>query len=120
MPKVVLLIGVCFLLILLGSSGKKKTVAEPDSLTEQEAKIAGICESVRGVGECRVMVTVAEGEVTNYRGSAVIGTVPAKILGITVVCEGADDPAVRSDLIRMLSSMYDIGTNRVNVLKLSS
>ncbi|MCQ2413453.1 MAG: hypothetical protein MJ082_01480 [Clostridia bacterium] len=39
-------------------------------------------------------------------------------LAVTVVCEGAEREDVRITLVTMLSSLLDVGTNRVTVEKM--
>lgn len=73
---------------------------------ETEARISEICSAVDGVGECKVMVTFEE------------GTESGKVYSVAVICEGADDVAVRARIIDLMTSLYGIGSNRVSVVKL--
>ena len=110
------------LLSLSGGSGEKE--AEKDALTEyrerMESEVSELCESVDGVGRCRVFITFARGEANTYKGSTVIETKPPLVLGVSVVCDGGDSERVRGELVRMICAAFDIGTNRVAVMKLNS
>lgn len=83
-----------------------------------EAHVADVCSSVRGVGKCRIMITLERGEEKLYQGSTVRTSTPPRVQAVTVICEGADSDEVRRNLTVMLSSMFDIGTNRVCILRL--
>ena len=112
------------LMLLFSSGGSEEKDSEgTDSLYEYkanlEAELEDICASVQGVGKCRVTVSFERGEEKEYKGSALIGSRPPKVLGVTVICRGADSDLVRSELIGMMSALFDIGTNRISVLKLN-
>lgn len=108
-----------------------------------EQKIAQLCGEVRGVGRVSVMVgvdgdftyvyatdhdaKVENGQVYDTTTKVVtIGSgsgeqavlltrqVP-RITGIGVVCEGGEDPAVRQELLSLLSATYGIGTNKIYI-----
>ena len=85
-----------------------------------EEELAEICSSVSGVGKCRVMVTFERGEENVYKGSSLIESRPPKVMGVTVVCKGADSDSVRSEIVNMMMALFDIGANRISVLKFNS
>ena len=85
-----------------------------------EREIADICSDIDGVGKCRVFITFERGEQNVYKGSSVIETKPPKILGVSVICQGADNQAVKARVVEMITSLFGIGANRVAVLKLNS
>ena len=95
----VLLIGI--LLILLSGLGGEKA-AEPSG---EEERVAEICSLMEGVGECRVMMT--------YRGES------EEVYAVMVLCEGGESPKVREKIISMLSSLYGIGSHRIEIQRLS-
>lgn len=118
-----LLLGV-FLIIFSAPRGKSEdtggvmTLAEYKAALEEE--LASICSDVRGVGACRVIVTFERGEQNSYKGSVLIESKPPKVQGVTVICRGADEIRVRSELTEMLTALFGIGSNRVAILKLNS
>lgn len=124
--KAAILIAVGIILIFISSSFGGETVEKTSELTLDEYKarleedIASICSDVDGVGKCRVFITLERGEQNSYKGSSVIETKPPKVLGVTVVCRGADSDCVRGELTDMLTALFDIGANRVAILKLNS
>ena len=43
---------------------------------------------------------------------------PAQYLGVIVVCEGADSPAVRLAIVEAVSDVTGLGADRISVLKM--
>ncbi len=101
--------------------GADKAESEPLSeyKAQLEKELSDICSSVKGVGKCRVMVTFERGEENVYKGSNLIESRPPKVMGVTIVCRGADSDSVRAELVGMMCALFDIGANRVSVLRLS-
>ena len=110
-------------LLVFSSAPETEAQENTQSLEEYKARLeeelSAVCSSVSGVGRCKVTVTFERGEEKIYKGSSVIETRPPKVLGVTVVCKGADSDKVRSEIIDMMSALFDIGTNRIAVLKLN-
>jgi len=92
------LIGAAMLGLGIGGEGDY-----PEESCEEE-ELADICSLIEGVGECRVMISRGEDD---------------SVEAVAVVCEGADDPGVRARLIKMIGSLYGIGSNRISVMKIS-
>ena len=118
-----LMLGVFLLVFSSASAPETEAQENTQSLEEYKARLeeelSAVCSSVSGVGRCKVTVTFERGEEKIYKGSSVIETRPPKVLGVTVVCKGADSDKVRSEIIDMMSALFDIGTNRIAVLKLN-
>lgn len=101
--KVVLVIALALILIFLGSGSRKTEVSESEGIEES---LASMCSSIRGVGECSVMV---------YYGSDQKGE--ETVESVIVICDGADSSQVRLTLTEMLSSFFGIGANRIRIEK---
>lgn len=118
-------LGILLLLVSAPSSKSGGSEAETaDSLSEYkknlEAELSELCSSVKGAGRCRVKVSFSEGERAEYRGSNKIAETPPRVLGITVVAEGADRADVKAALTECMCAMFDIGANRVAVLEMKN
>lgn len=111
-------VGLLVMLFSLGGEGEKSSESLSDYKKQLEKEMEALCASVDGAGKCRVTVTFEEGERLEYKGSAVVGSAPPRVLGVTVVCEGGGSPEVRSDISRAMVALFDIGTNRVCVLEM--
>ena len=117
-----LILGILLLAFSSSSDGYTENT-DDDGLEAYKARLedelSELCSSVSGVGKCRVTVTFENGESRVYKGSSLIETKPPKVLGVTVVCKGADSDKVREEIVSMMSALFDIGTNRIAVLKLN-
>lgn len=114
-----------------------------EDLAEQLAQIIG---KIRGAGKVEVMLTVSAGAQTIYQtdpkgsfsadsGSDQQETVlitssdknqaglikqilPERYLGAIVVCQGADDPAVRLAIVEAVSDVTGLSTDKISVLRM--
>ena len=113
------------------------------SSLENETKL--LVEAIDGAGECRVMLTLkntresvyaknseenkSDGSYSNsyeyvlYKGQE--GETPVlikeyfpQVMGVAVVCSGADNIAVKEAVINSLSSVFDIPSSKISVSKL--
>lgn len=97
-----------------------------------EEEIRTLCESVSGVGEVRVAVTLdggfrevyaTEGNDSEYvivgSGSSatpiLISRDPPPLVGIGIVCRGGSSPSVQRELVALLSAAFDLPSNRIYV-----
>ena len=96
---VILLLGAA--LILIGSFG---VGGEKKSNTQTESRVAEMCSLAEGVGRCEVMLTYGD---------------DGEVVAALVLCEGADSPIVRARVTDMVSSLFGIGTHRIEVVKIS-
>lgn len=103
-----------------------------------EARVADICSQVSGAGKVEVFVSLKGGYRTVYAvdsqstssgyknevvmsgsGSDKRAVVTAyenpEIGGVAIVCSGADNEAVRVQIISLVSAALDIGTNKIFV-----
>lgn len=88
-PLLVLLVGILLMLLPLSPP---KTEAEDRS----DRRLEEILSCSRGVGETRVLLSDS---------------------GVIVVCRGADDAAVRLDMIRAIHSYTGFGSDKITILK---
>ncbi len=94
------IIPLCLGVLLVFASGTQST-EKPE---EKVNSLSELCSYVEGVGRCYAEASYdSEGEV----------------LAVAIMCEGADNTEVRSELYRLISSFYGIGYNRISVLKIS-
>ena len=96
-----LLLILAVVFIVIGSSVNDGADAVDDSY---ESRVADICNSIEGVGKCRVLIYYTEPS-SRYSDQ--------KVEGIVVVCEGGGSVEVRRRLTEALSSFFGIGSNRV-------
>lgn len=102
---------------------------------ETERCIADMLGGIDGVGECVVTITLADNGKKEYvreNGNVLVITddegnqqpVVSKekapdIAGVTISCAGAESIAVREQIIKSVSTVLGIGTNKIYVVMLS-
>lgn len=108
--------------------------SEDEYVEKTERKVNEILSSIPGTGECFSKITLSSGSGKEYvreDGKVLIITdkdgnqTPVlarenspKIAGVTVFSEGAQNITVRNNIIRAVSSVLGIGTNKIYVLSL--
>ena len=131
-------------LLLAGGRGKTEeqstdTVSQVNATEETvlyrrrlEEEIRALCESVSGVGEVRVALTLEGGfrEVYATEGTdgeyvivgsgssaapLLISRDPPALAGIGIVCRGGSSPSVQRELVALLSAAFDLPSNRIYV-----
>ncbi len=137
---VLVLLGVLGLVLLVyGSGGSKenRTETQPDSQAyfqaaevyrlQLESDIAALCESVGGVSEVKVLVTLEAGNVNVYAADGgedyvisggqgiLLSRKMPPVGGVAVVCRGGGDIGVRAELTALIAAALHIGTNRVYI-----
>ena len=146
-PAIILLLGIVLLMLPAGHGDEKQDsgiIEQSDNILSVEEALSEILSKVQGAGKVRVMLTVASGEETTYQcnssisenGNEKIDTViisdsdrteqglikqvnPPVYLGAIVVCQGADSPAVRLNLIEAVSAVTGLRTDKISVLKMN-
>ena len=89
-------------LAILFSSPSSEKDGEDYTLSEYKAELEDelgeMCAAIKGVGRCRVTVSFSEGESLEYKGSTLIGSKPPRVLGVCVICDGADREDVKNEI----------------------
>ena len=132
-----LTLGVVLMLVGGIGGGRTEGKEETEALSAEayrlriEEQVEALCRSIPNVGEVRVMVTLSGGYqyvyAKNERGDCItVGSgsseravveeiLSPRIVGVGVVCGGADDPAVHKRLVDLIASSLGIGANHVIV-----
>lgn len=106
--KVGIFLAIGIILLVFGAAGEGDT--DTGVQYEEEIRLTELCRRVKGVGDCYVMIGYST-ERVSYSSSE------KRVLSVTVLCDGADSPAVRGELVELISSLYGIGAHRVTVLR---
>ena len=136
----VLLVAAAGLVLMLLPGGEDRGVSEPvpRAAVEEslEDRLEEILSRIRGAGEVAVLLTEARGGEVFYQtegenGKTVLVTgadrsesglvrtsVPPSYLGAVVVCQGADRPEVRLEVVNAVAKATGLGTDRITVLKM--
>ena len=143
--KIWVLVGVALLgifLLIMGASGTEKSKNSEDELNARtlelssyqaslEKEIETLCESVAGVSDCTVMVTLSKGYAVTYATDkngdpATVGNgsneealfenlSPPTVVGVGIVCRGGRDARVQALLTELVSTALGISGARVYV-----
>lgn len=89
-PLLIFVLGVILMLLPTGSAKSEEA--------EGNERIQQMLSSVEGVGEAQVIISDN---------------------GVVVVCRGAENAAVRLDIIRAISAYTGFGSDRITILKLA-
>jgi hypothetical protein len=123
--KTLIIIGlIIFGLLLSLSFGERETETTGEESLEEykartESELEKLCSSLDGVGKCSVTLSFSKGAESTYKSGKLTETKPPKILGVAIACRGADSPRVRQALSELFTSLFDIPSNRVAILKLN-
>ncbi len=119
---VAIAVGVLLVAFSFGGGNGGEGDADAQTLAEYKAELEceleAVCSSIKGVGRCEVIVTFSRGAENTYKGTALIESKPPEVMGVSVICEGANSDEVRADIVGMMSSLFGIGKNRISVMKL--
>lgn len=143
-PYVVLVFAIGAVFLILPSSSSdveavetvEREVAAPIfSLEDEETRLAEILESISGVGEVRVLLSLsstATRKLATSAGEAIIISEGSghevvvdnsydypTYLGAVVVCEGAGDAQVRLDLVKAVSAYSGLGSSKIIILEMA-
>lgn len=88
------------ILILIGNNSTENTAVTQT----EETRVSEMCAMMDGVGECRVMMT--------YRPDS------NEVYAVLVLCDGAESVMVRERITSLFTSLYGIGSHRIEIEKL--
>ena len=95
-----MLLGLILILIGNEQTGEKIAVTQTEEMRATE-----MCAMMDGVGDCRVMMT--------YRPDS------DEVYAVLVLCDGAESASVRERITSLFTSLYGIGSHRVEIEKLN-
>ncbi len=142
---IIILVGICFMILTPNYSSEEENIEETNfSIDEMEQKLEDILSEIYGVGKVSVMLTtkgtsegiyVKDEEKNAENGEQNLQTIvisqggggetPIKImdiypeyLGALIVCEGADNSAIKLEIINAVSSLCDIKSDKITISKM--
>ena len=144
---IVLLVGIFLMLLPVGNGNEKSQDSAVPVTRQQEEKdfetrLSEILSKMQGAGRVQVFLSEASGEITQYqmdedcsggdlRKETVVITQsdrsqqglvrkvdPPSYLGAIVLCQGADNAAVRLSITEAIANATGLGANQISVLKM--
>lgn len=130
---------------LPAKSKAEPAAPNPQSMTTSdyeanlETRLQALIENLAGAGETRVMVTLQCGEESIYAadtetsadgtaaskhvltgGTGLVETIQTpQVLGVAVLCQGGEDPAVQTRITALVQALTGVGANHVTVAALT-
>lgn len=116
-----------------------------DYAQETEKKLSSLVSSISGAGNTKIMITLDSGDENIYAtndkntngkesvlsdssyviiqqdgkdGGLLLKVVEPTVRGVAIVCDGADIPEVRQEIIKTVTAVLGISSNRVNIAKM--
>lgn len=144
----ILILGVGLMLLPTGKksqSQQQPMAAAAESQQDLEQRLEQLLRQVEGAGEVQVLLTLQEGTSYEYQTDTrtaedengrelqqetvllsgggtqtpvTVRTVYPRYRGAVVLCQGADRAAVRLDMIRAVSSLTGLGSDKIHVIKM--
>jgi len=139
----VLLLGLILILVPIGGNknppqeaqGSAGALGPPEfSLASEEERLSAALGDIAGVGQVRVLLSLKssasrvlaegkDGALVVNEGSGVQAPVDVtyvypEYLGATVVCAGADSPAVRLAVTQAVEAFTGLGADKISVIKM--
>ena len=146
----ILLVGVLLMILPTGKVYDKEEQIlrsiQQDTETDIEKQLECILSSVKGAGQVKVMLSVAQGEriiyqtdsdyvesenTTDRRSQTILITdgsrnqtglihqkIPPSYKGAIILAQGADTPSVKLALVEAVSDVTGLGTDKISVLKM--
>ena len=142
------MIGLTFMLLPSGNSAKDDKSTEPCEVQNSsvQAELENILSCMQGAGEVKVLLTEQEGEEMIYQkdedssSSETANSLQTKVVTVTdsernekglvqkiippryrgaiILCQGADDPALKLAITNAVSKITGLGTDKIAVLKM--
>lgn len=100
---VAVLVGIVLVLNSVEKGKSTQPAAVAANKTETELKLAGLLNNMKGVGEADVMINESEGE----------------ILGVVIVCQGADNIMTRNDILNAVSTALNISKSIIAIYSMT-
>lgn len=111
----ILLIGLTKVVDLSG--GRQDQAGEYASRTEE--RLLEIVSQISGVGDVKIFLTMDDSGENVYQKNTDQKTVSIepKVRGVVVVCDGGDDPTVKSRVLDAITKALNISSNKVCITK---
>jgi len=145
-PLLILLVGIGLMLLPAGTKKQEEVNTTPQAAVSDklEERLETVLKEVDGAGAVRVLLTLESGAVSFYQENVqtsgaengetrtetvllsdngaetpiLVKTIYPTYQGAVVVCEGADKATVRLNIIRAVSSLTGLSSDKITVIKM--
>lgn len=124
--RVIYIVGIIGILLIFCStfftSKDTNDNANPSSVSEyqlsQETRIKDMVESIEGVGNAKVMITMENSAEQIYTDDTKVKEIEPVVRGVLVICTGADNPEVKETVLESVTKTLNISSDKVCITKL--
>lgn len=89
-----------------------------DYRSTEETRIENMVESIEGVGDARVMITMENSAEQVYSDKSVVKEIEPTVRGVMIVCKGADSPSIKETVLESVTKALNISSDKVCIAKL--
>lgn len=89
-----------------------------DYRSAEETRIEKMVESIEGVGESKVMITMENSAEQVYLDKSVVKEIEPTVRGVMIVCRGADNPLIKETVLESVTKALNISSDKVCIAKL--
>lgn len=85
----------------------------------EEEKLAELICHLEGVEKCYISIHFSRGEESVREGGVTVSFSPPRVSSVVVLYEGRKTVYLKEKIVDMVTTLYDIGSNRVSVSDVS-
>ena len=122
--KIAVIIGISAIILIMLTSFIDLTPSDNGKIAEEyaektEDRLLEIVSQIGGVGEAKIFLTMDNGGENVYLKNTDQKTVSIepKVRGVVVVCDGGDDPMVKSRVLEAVTKALSISSDKVCITK---
>jgi len=122
--KIAVIIGISAIILIMLTSFVDLTPSDNGKIAEKyaaktEERLLGIVSQISGVGEAKIFLTMDNGGENVYLKNTDQKTVSIepKVRGVVVVCDGGDDPMIKSRVLEAVTKALSISSDKVCITK---
>lgn len=122
--KIAVFIGIAAIILIMLTSFVDLTHSDNGKIAEEyaaktEERLIEIVSQISGVGEAKIFLTMDNGGENVYLKNTDQKTVSIepKVRGVVVVCDGGDDPMVKSRVLEAVTKALSISSDKVCITK---
>ena len=89
-----------------------------DYQSTQETRIKDMVESIEGVGNAKVMITMENSAEQIYTDDTKVKEIEPAVRGVLVICTGANNPEIKETVLESVTKTLNISSDKVCITKL--
>ena len=120
--RVIYIIGIIGIALTFFSGKSSNDTISPRSISDyqstQETRIKDMVESIEGVGNAKVMITMENSAEQIYTDDTKVKEIEPAVRGVLVICTGANNPEIKETVLESVTKTLNISSDKVCITKL--